>query len=174
MERGFGLGGGKALTPPAILRAQSEREKAWRLRMKEQGEALYAGATETLQEAQPEVNEGSLKYYVQSAGLSVTHMLPLLAAGAITRNPYAVMSLIALDVKGQEYGDLRARGIDPDLAGKASAAAPPAEAIPEALPLGVLFKPGSKFLPRLAKFIGAEEGQELFTETLRIAIDRGV
>ena len=174
IESGFGLGAGKALTSPAILRAQSEREKAWRLRIKEQGEALYAGATETLQEAQPEVNEGSLKYYVQSAGLSVTHMLPLLAAGAITRNPYAVMSLMALDVKGQEYGDLRARGIDPDLAGKASTAYALAEAIPEALPLGVLFKPGSKFLPRLAKFIGAEEGQELFTETLRIAIDRGV
>lgn len=174
IDSGYGLGVGRAMMPESMRREQDGLQREWRRKIAERGEALYKGSTAALKEVQPKVVDESLKYYVSGAGLSATHMLPLLVAGAITGNPFVTMGLMALDVKGQEYGRFREEGVTPEMASIASTAYALAEAIPEAIPLGVLFKPGARFIPRFVQFMGAEEGQELFTEVLEIAIDKKV
>jgi len=147
-----------------------ESDKKRKAKIAELGKSLYERATQELQDIQPKVEPGSAKYYAGGAAQSVANMLPALTAGLFGGAP-ATLGVIGLQVKGQSYGDQRAKGSDIATAKLASTAYALAEAIPEALPVSILLKPGATFLKKAGKFIVAEEMQELLTEILQIGIE---
>lgn len=135
------------------------------------GENLRRKAQSTIQT--PNVEPGSPAYYAGAATGSIAQMIPALVAGVLTRNPTVSMGIIGAQVKGTSYGEGREAGLTPEQAQLYSTAQALAEAIPEALPLGVYLKEGGKLLSKVVKGTAAEVIQEEITEALQIGLDKG-
>jgi hypothetical protein len=138
------------------------------------GKAIYDAATADIKANAPKLNEGSAKDYAYQAGTSLVQMIPTLAASLATGSPAPGLALMGGQVAGQQYGQARNEsGRSPDQAGVDAMFYALAETIPEQIPLGILMKPGGKFLPRLLKTMGAEGLQEAFTQVLESGYDKG-
>lgn len=134
---------------------------------------MYADAAADMQENAPNVDPNSLKGFAYDAGTSLIQMIPGLVTGFATKSPAIGAATIAVPVGGQKYGEARAAGLSPGQAGEASDVYGFAEGIPEMMPLGVLMKPGGKFLWRTLKTAGAEGLSEFMTGLIQHGYDKG-
>lgn len=138
------------------------------------GKRIYDAAASDIRENAPSLNDGSVKDYSYQAAMSLVQILPTLAATVVTKSPATGLSLMAGQVYGQQYGQARNEsGRTPEQASADATFYAMAETIPEEMPLGVLMQPGKKFLPKLLKSMGAEGLQEMFTQVLETAYDKG-
>lgn len=138
------------------------------------GREIFAAASADLQANAPDVDPESLKGYAYDMGQALVQMVPTIAVGMATKNPNLALTLMGGQVYAQKYGEARESGRTPEEASADAAFYALAETIPEKIPLEILMKPGSRFLPRVLKSAGAEGIQEMFTEALQSAYDVGV
>lgn len=107
---------------------------------------------------------------------STAEMVPALVAGMITRNPNITLGMIGGQVYGQSYERAREAGDDalpPREAAAYALAQAGAEAIPSALPVGIILSQGKNFFTGLLKAGAAEAVQEGITAALQSGIDKG-
>lgn len=103
---------------------------------------------------------------------STAEMVPALVAGAITRNPNVTLGMIGGQVYGSSYETGREK-LGPKEAAQYALAQAAAEAIPSALPVHAILKPGANFFKHLLTTGGAEAIQEGITGALQAGIDKG-
>lgn len=138
------------------------------------GQRMYEEATADLAENAPNVDPNSLKGYAYDITQGIVQMVPAVAATLVTRSPTVGATVIGSQVYGPRYGESRESGRSPDAATADAIFYAAAEAIPEMVPLGVLMKPGRRFLARTLATAGAEAVQETMTEALQMGYDAGV
>lgn len=138
------------------------------------GARIYGDASTELAANAPNVDPNSLKRYAYDITQGIVQMGPMLAASMATKSPVVGLSMMAGQVGGQEYGQSRADGRTPTQSASDAGFYALAETIPEAIPLGILMKPGQRFLTRTLKSAGAEGVQEMFTQILQTGYDAGV
>lgn len=138
------------------------------------GARIYSDASTELAANAPNVDPNSLKRYAYDITQGIVQMGPMLAASMATKSPAIGLSMMAGQVGGQEYGQSRADGRTPTQSASDAGFYALAETIPEAIPLGILMKPGQRFLTRTLKSAGAEGVQEMFTQILQTGYDAGV
>jgi hypothetical protein len=134
---------------------------------------IYASTQADIQENAPNVPEGSLKDYAAMGAQSFIQMIPGLVAGFATRSPGVGAAVMTTPVAGQRYAQSRAEGRAPAEAGQDATVTMLAEAVPEMLPLGVLMKPGGKFLARTAKTMGVGGASEALTQVIEDGYAKG-
>jgi hypothetical protein len=139
----------------------------------ETGRKIYEEATADLKANAPKVDPESLKGYAYDIAQGIVQMGPAITAAIAARSPAPAVGIIATQVGGHRYGESRAEGRTPEQAATDAVFYAAAEAIPESVPLGILMKPGGKFLSRVLKVGGAEGVQEMFTEALQTGYDAG-
>ncbi len=122
----------------------------------------------------PDVDPWSAKGLVYDFLVSMANMGPALAVTMLTRNPASGMSLLGSQVFGDQYATSREKGRTHDEATQDGVFMAAAEAIPEAVPLGILAKPGTTFVSRFFKGTVAEGIQEMFTQALQDGYEVGV
>lgn len=137
------------------------------------GQRMYESASADLAANEYRPGDSSLKKYVPMVAESVAQMVPAIAAAFATRNPSAAGAVMGAQVGGQQYGESRADGRSVGAAMTDAAFMAASEAIGESIPVGMLMKPGGKFLSRTLKTMGAEGLQEMFTQTLQSGYDMG-
>ncbi|MCP5014638.1 MAG: hypothetical protein GY938_05065 [Ketobacter sp.] len=138
--------------------------------MTKAGEERIAKAKETELEIKP----AGWWTDVVSGGIgSLVEQTPALLASIALRNPAPTMGYIGTTVTGHSYSKARDKGLSGNKARQYAALSSAAEAIPEMVPLGILLKPGGKFLARVAKGGAAEYIQEGITEAINIGLDMG-
>lgn len=138
------------------------------------GARIYGDASTELAANAPNVDPNSLKRYAYDITQGIVQMGPMLAASMATKSPAIGLSMMAGQVGGQEYGQSRADGRTPAQSAGDAGFYALAETIPETIPLGILMKPGQRFLTRTLKSAGAEGVQEMFTQILQTGYDAGV
>ncbi len=123
----------------------------------------------------PNVDPESLKGYGYDIGAAFVQMVPAVGTTLASKGrTSAGMAVLGTQVYGQKYGEARTSGrTDPEARQDATFYAL-TEAIPERIPLGILMKQGTKFLPRLSQTMAAEGVQEIFTEILQSGYDAGI
>lgn len=103
---------------------------------------------------------------------STAEMIPALVAGALTKNPNITLGMIGGQVYGSSYETGREK-LNPQDAARYALAQAAAEAIPSALPVHAILKPGANFFKHLLTTGGAEAIQEGITGALQAGIDKG-
>lgn len=157
-----------------VSRPHRERIAAQRQAGTLPGQKLYEEATKELEQNAPNVDPESLKGYAYDISQAVIQMVPSVAASIATRRPVVGATIIGGQVSGHRYGESRSEGRTPEQSVSDAAFYAASEGIPEMLPLGVLMRPGKKFLDRVLKTAGAEAIQEMFTEAIQSGYDVGV
>lgn len=117
--------------------------------------------------------DGPLAKYGSMIIGSTAEMLPALTAAVITKNPMTAMGIMGGQVYGQSYDRAREAGKNPDQAAAYATMQAAAEAIPEALPLHFILKPGQQFFKGILSAGAAEALQEGVTGAIQAAIDKG-
>jgi len=117
--------------------------------------------------------KGSAEWYIAQAIGATAEMAPALVASVLTRSPAPAMTFMGGYSGGRAYVSGRAEGLTPGEARGYATLNAIAEGIPEAIPVAVLLRPGAKFLTRIVQGAAAESAQEMLTEALQVAIDRG-
>lgn len=138
------------------------------------GQKMYAAATADLEANAYNPGDSVWKNYVPQVAESIVQMLPGVAASIATRNPFIAGGVMAGQVGAQQYGESAAEGRSPTAALVDATWNGAAEAIGEEIPVGLLMKPGGKFLAKTLKTAGAEGLQEMFTQVLQTGYDKGV
>lgn len=140
----------------------------------QQYQDLYAQAAADVAENAPNVDPDSAKSYAYDAAQSIIQMAPGIAASVATRQPVIGAASIGAQVGGQKYAQSRQEGRTPGQAQMDALVYGAAEGIPEMLPLGVLMKPGQRFLRRTLTTAGAEGLSEMLTQIVQDGYDAGV
>lgn len=135
---------------------------------------LYGGAVQDMEENAPNVDPNSLKGFAYDAAQSTIQMIPGIAATFATKKPIVGATIMGGQVAGQKYAQSRAEGRTPEQASMDAKVYGLAEGIPEMVPLGVLMKPGGRFLARTLKTAGAEGLGEMMTQIVQDGYDAGV
>lgn len=125
----------------------------------------------TMKDVRPK--PGSFAYYGSAAIGSLAEMVPMIAGAVITRNPSVAMGIMGGQVGGQAYAEGREKGLSEDDAQNYALLTAGAEAIPEALVVGRLLKPGAGILKKVLEGSVLEGAQEAVTAALQAAIDKG-
>jgi hypothetical protein len=121
-----------------------------------------------------EVNpDGPLAKYGSMIIGSTAEMVPAILASVVTKNAGTGMAMIGGQVYGQSYDTARTKNLNPQDAASYAMAQAAAEAIPEALPLHVILKPGQNFFKGLFQAGAAESVQEGFTQLIQSGLDKG-
>ena len=139
--------------------------------------ALRAAAEEAAAELQantPNVDPESVKGYAYDFAVSMAQMAPAVAATIATRSPAVGATTMGAQVFGQQYADSRAKGRSHEAAVADGTFMAAAESISEAIPLGILAKPGMSFASRMFKGTVAEGMQEVFTQAVQDGYSAGV
>lgn len=157
---------------PEERKAAADRARAQGVELTEAGKARVAEADAGMTPIDLPAGLSTAKVVSGAIG-STAEMLPALTMSLLMRSPVPAMAGIGAQVGGDAYATGRAEGLSPEDARSYAALYAAAEGLPEALPLGVLLKPGSTFLTRTVKGALAEGVQETFTEALQIAVDQG-
>lgn len=157
---------------PEERAAAAQRVREWGADLAAAGKERIAQADKTMIPLDLAPGLSTAKVVSGAIG-STVEMLPALTLSILMRSPVPAMAGIGAQVGGDAYATARQQGLDPEQARQYSALYAAAEGIPEALPLGVLLKPGSTFLTRTVKGALAEGVQETFTEALQILVDKG-
>jgi hypothetical protein len=135
---------------------------------------LYRSAAEDLAENAPNIDPESLKGYAYDAATSLIQMMPGVVSALLTKKPSVGAATMGGQVAGQQYAESRAEGRTPEQANVDAVAMGLAEGVPEMLPLGILMKPGGKFLSRIFKTAGAEGATEVLTQAIQDGYSAGV
>lgn len=138
------------------------------------GQQMHDEATRDLRENAFAPGDSTAKYYAGMFADSMIQMLPTIATTIATRSPTAGAALTFGQVAGQQYGDSREEGRATSAAAVDALFMGTAEAVGERITLGMLMKPGGKFLPRLMKQMVGEGVQEMGTQVLQTGYDMGV
>lgn len=121
-----------------------------------------------------DVAEGSPEAVVSGAIGSVAQMAPGYIASAVTRNPVPAVALAQILTQGQTYSEARDAGVAPDKAAEYALSSSFAEAVGEAVPLGMILREGGgKLLPRLFKAGVSEALQEGVTQFIQSMLQNG-
>lgn len=135
---------------------------------------LWTDAQSKVEENQPFIKHGTAKYYGASILNAVEDMGLSVASSMLTKNPTLGLGVMT----GQVFLNKKAQSLSE---GKSEARAnldatvyAMAEGWTEKIPLGILTKPGQKWLSRTLKEIGAEGLQEPLSQGLELAYDRGI
>ncbi len=131
-------------------------------------------ASAEIQKNQPNVDPWSIKGLTHDTAQGLIQMTPMLILSLAAKKPIAGLTVFGAEIYGAEYARARQSGRPPSDAVQDATAKTVFEAIPESIPLGVIMKPGGRFLPKVFKGGGAEGVQELLTEILNIGYDIGV
>lgn len=136
-----------------------------------------AGVSKAAKADMVEVNpDGPLAKYGSMIIGSTAEMVPAIVAGMVTRSPNVSLAMIGGQVYGDSYDRARTdekNAMEPRQAAQYALAQSAAEAIPSALPVGVILKEGGKFFTGILKAGAAEAVQEGLTGALQAAIDKG-
>lgn len=165
------------LAPKAYEAAEKERAAALRgvqTRMGKWAGKVANEAAASLRANHPNVDPESLKGYAFDIGQNMLRMVPAVGVSLATKSPSAGLSIMGVEVYGRSYNEAITEGRTPAEAQMDAVFNTLAETIPERIPLGILMKPGSKFVPRILKAMGAEALQEQVTEALQIGYDMRV
>lgn len=138
------------------------------------GQQLYKSATDDLAANGYNLGDSTTKRYATMIAESMAQMVPSIAASIATRNPYLGAAMTGGQVGGAQYGESREAGRAPEQAMRDAVFMGGAEALGEQIPLGMLMKPGGKFIAHALKTAGAEGLQEVFTQTLQTGYDMGI
>lgn len=114
------------------------------------------------------------KKYVGMLSDSLVLMVPAVVASIATRNPTVAGTVMGGAVGTQQFDDSREKGRSIGASTIDGVYMGVAESIGEAIPVGMLMKPGGKFLASSLKAAGAEGLQEMFTQILQTGYDMGV
>jgi N12 class adenine-specific DNA methylase len=116
--------------------------------------------------------DGPLAKYGSMIIGSTAEMAPAILTGMVTRNPKLALSMIGGQVYGQSYNEARGK-LNPQDAATYAILQAAAEAIPEALPLHYILKPGVNIFKGMLKAGTAEALQEEFTQLIQTGLDKG-
>lgn len=137
------------------------------------GKTIYQSAAADIKANAPNVDPVSVKNYAYMAAEALVQMAPSIAAGVVAKSSIPTLGLMYAQQSAQQYGQARNEsGRTQEQAQRDAAFYGLAETIPEQIPLGILMKPGRKFLPKLLKVAGAEGLQEMFTQVLETGYDK--
>src|SRR5690606_8352945 len=139
----------------------------------EWGARAAAEATADLTENAPNVDPNSAKGFAYDIAQGFVQMIPAVGTTLITRRPVAGGGVTGGRVYGQRYAESIEAGRTPERATADATFYAMSEAIPEMIPLGLLIKPGGRFLSRTLRVGGAEAIQEVMTEALQMGYDAG-
>ncbi len=117
--------------------------------------------------------DGPLAKYGSMIIGSTTEMVPAILAGVVTKNPNLALGLIGGQVYGQSYDQGRQGKLNPQDAATYAMLQAAAEAIPEALPLHFILKPGQNFFRGVFTAGAAEAAQEAVTQVIQSGLDKG-
>lgn len=117
--------------------------------------------------------DGPLAKYGSMIIGSTAEMVPAIVAGVVTKNPATAMGIIGGQVYGQSYDQARQGKLNPQDAANYALAQAAAEAIPEALPLHFILKPGQNFFKGILSAGAAEAMQESVTQLIQSGLDKG-
>lgn len=117
--------------------------------------------------------DGPLAKYGSMIIGSTAEMVPAIVAGVVTKNPATAMGIIGGQVYGQSYDQARQGKLSPQDAANYALAQAAAEAIPEALPLHFILKPGQNFFKGILSAGAAEAMQESVTQLIQSGLDKG-
>ncbi|WP_375188394.1 strawberry notch-like NTP hydrolase domain-containing protein, partial [Sphingobium yanoikuyae] len=138
------------------------------------GQQMHDEARRDLEENAFAPGDSNAKYYAGMFADSMIQMLPVIGASIVTRSPLAGAAITGAQVGGQQYGDSREDGRSSAAAAVDALFMGTAEAVGEKITLGMLMKPGGKFLPRLLKQMVGEGVQEMGTQVLQTGYDMNV
>lgn len=138
------------------------------------GQKAYAAATADLEANGYNPGDSTAKKYVAMIAEAGVQMVPTIAATIATRNPTIGAATMFPQVAGQQYGESRMSGRDVGASTADAVFMGVAETLGEKIPLGMIIKPGGKFLSSTLKTAGAEGLQEMFTQVLQTGYDKGV
>jgi hypothetical protein len=136
------------------------------------GEEIARRASEKLASLQPDVEPGSLKYYVGSAVQTALNNLIYLIPSIATKNPAYVLTGMGLQAKGETYIEQREGGSNPFTASLASLGYGVSEVLTEFIPVGIYLKPGLSFTRRLLAAQMTEIPTEILNEIAQEVIDK--
>lgn len=137
------------------------------------GDRIYRNAQREIEKNYPALEKGSAKYYT-SLGLDALGLLvPAFAATVATRSPAVGGAVMGSEMFGTYYQEEVDEGRSPGEANTIAVARTIFDAVPEYVALGVLTKPGGKYLKEILKGTAAEGLQEGITEMLNIGYDIG-
>ena len=117
--------------------------------------------------------DGPLSKYGSMIIGSTAEMVPAIVAAVVTKNPATAMGIIGGQVYGQSYDQARQGKLNPQDAANYALAQAAAEAIPEALPLHFILKPGQNFFKGILSAGAAEAMQESVTQLIQSGLDKG-
>lgn len=141
------------------------------------GKSIADYFNEAANQARPQVNRGTPKYYTAQAieGVGST-MIPAVAATMLTkgRNIPAGLATMFAQVAGSSYSQNRRSGLNPDQSFNKAIFDAVTEAGTEAIPLGVLTREGGKYIYRVLKGAAAEGAQEMVSEALQMGYEWGI
>lgn len=117
---------------------------------------------------------GSPEELAANVTSSIAQMAPGYAASILLRNPLPTVALAQTLTSGQAYADARKAGLDSSKAAEYAVTSGFAEAVGEALPLGIILKEGGgKILPKLFKAGISEAAQESVTQFIQSMLASG-
>ncbi len=109
-----------------------------------------------------------------SAVSSTAQLAPAIAASLLLKTPAPVLAQAQLMTQGQSYGRGRDEGLSPNDAALYGVLSGASEAIPSALPIGLLLQQGpGRFFRKLGEQVAAEGLSEGVTALLQIGLDKG-
>lgn len=138
------------------------------------GQKMYDEATADLRANAPNVDDSFIKQFSYDVAQGIVQMVPALTASVLAKSPALGASIIGTQVYGPKYAQSRAAGRSKGAATADALFYGLAEGIPEMIPLGILIKPGGKFLSRTLAAAGAEGIQEMVTEVFQSGYDAGI
>ena len=140
----------------------------------QEGMRLHREASSYLRNYQPNVEEGSLKYYTGAILEGTINMAPALIASAVTRSPTVGAALMGGQVFADQYAESIEAGRSHSQAVTDGTIFAAAEILTERIPLGILTKEGGSLLKRVLKSGGAEAIQEPITQLIQEGYTMGV
>jgi hypothetical protein len=140
----------------------------------EKGQEIAEEALAEMQLNAPDVQPGTLPFYVSTVIGVTAEMLPAVATSVLLRNPWAGLSIIGSQVYTSKYAESREEGRTVNEATADAYLYAASETITERIPLGILTKEGGSGLAKILKASGAEGLQEPINQAIQMAYDLGI
>lgn len=138
------------------------------------GKKMYDEATKDIEANAPNVRPFSAAGIASTSIQSAPYMVGAAVTTFLTRSPLLGAATMIPTTGVQEYGQERAEGVSPEKAMLGAAVNGFSEALGEEIPLGMMMKPGGRFLLNTLKTAGAEGIQEALTQIIQTGYDMGV
>ena len=140
----------------------------------QEGMRLHREGSSYLRNYQPNVEEGSIKYYAGAILEGSINMAPALITTALTRSPMVGAAFMGGQVFADQYVESIEAGRSHSQAVMDSSIFAAAEILTERIPLGFLTREGGTLLKRVLKAGGAEAIQEPITQLIQEGYTMGI